>query len=283
MSESPVTVPTISITGPIVIPCGSQGRERENIPDPMTPEQAGRYIIKLYDGVEVISGDSYKDRSTVIIVPTRGTIPARVAHAWLNLIAPMNQKRVFLFAKGMEVGDAYNRTIAAILADPNLSKFKYVMTMEDDNLPPADAHIRLCESIELGYDGVSGIYFTKGAGRYPMAYGDPAKFKETGQLDFMPRDWKQAFLENHLVPVNGIAMGCSLYRMDLFREIPSPWFVTVNDIVDVRKPDGGQSRGPSAYTQDLSFCENATRMGKTFAVDFRVKVGHLDVSTGIVY
>jgi hypothetical protein len=75
--------------------------------------------------------------------------------------------------------------------------------------------------------------------------------------------------------VNGIAMGCALWRMDLFRQIPKPWFVTVADYL----PD----RGLVSFTQDLYFCEKAVRAGKRFAVDFRVRVGHMDVDTGEVY
>jgi hypothetical protein len=63
--------------------------------------------------------------------------------------------------------------------------------------------------------------------------------------------------------------------MDLFRSLPEPWFVTVADIV----PD----KGPQMFTQDLYFCMNAKKAGKRFAVDLRVKVGHMDVATGVVY
>jgi len=75
--------------------------------------------------------------------------------------------------------------------------------------------------------------------------------------------------------VNGIAMGCALWRIDLFREIPPPWFVTVSDVIP--------GKGPQCFTQDLSFCEKAVRQGKRFAVDMRVKVGHLDINSGLVY
>ena len=37
------------------------------------------------------------------------------------------------------------------------------------------------------------------------------------------------------------------------------------------------------YTQDLSFAERAVRLGKRFGVDMRVRVGHLDVRTGVIY
>jgi hypothetical protein len=232
---------------------------------------------KGFQRAAVISGSSYRDSSTVVIVPTREPrIHYRVVSAWQGLIAPMNQKRMFLYIVGDEVGIAYTNTIKGLLEHPELKKWKYVMTLESDNLPPADAHIKLLETIEAGrYDGVSGIYFTKGDINMPMAYGDPDAFRRTGELEFRPRDVREAIAKGQVMEVNGIAMGCSLYRLDLFREVPAPWFVTVNDVIE--------GKGPMAFTQDLYFCKAAKERGKRFAVDFRVRVGHLDLNTGEVY
>ncbi len=229
-----------------------------------------------FERVEFIQGSTYRDNSTVILCPTRGMINHRVASSLQQIMAPMNQKRSMYFCVGDEVGKAYAHMLGAILKDPELSKWKYVMTVEDDNLIPADAHVRLLETIEWGkYDAVSGIYFTKGFNTMPMAYGDPEEYRETGVIDFKPRNVAEALSKGHVMEVNGIAMGCALWRMDLFREIAAPWFVTVADVI----PD----KGPTAFTQDLYFCYNATKAGKRFAVDMRVKVGHLDINDGVVY
>lgn len=229
-----------------------------------------------FERVELIPGSTYQDNSTIVIVPTRGVINHRVVTAWMHMMTPMNQKRAFLFCAGDEVGRAYDRTIKQILADPELSKWKYILTLEDDNLIPQDAHIRLLESIEFGkFDAVSGIYFTKGDCNMPMAYGDPLEYLQTGVLDFKPRDVREGLKNGYIMPVNGIAMGCALWRMDLFRELPEPWFVTVSDVVP--------EKGPQMFTQDLWFCQNAKKAGKRFAVDLRVRVGHLDIGTGVVY
>jgi hypothetical protein len=229
-----------------------------------------------FERVEHIAGSTYKDSSTVIVIPTRGMISHQVVASWQNLIAPMNQKRALFFASGHEVGQAYNAMIQNILANPELSKWRYVLTLEDDNLPPPDAHIRLLESIEWGgYDAISGLYFTKGESNMPMAYGDPAEYARTGALDFRPRDVREALAAGQIMPVNGIAMGCALWRMDLFRTIPPPWYVTLNDLVP--------GKGVVGMTQVLEMCAKAVRVGKRFAVDMRVKVGHMDINTGVIY
>jgi len=230
-----------------------------------------------FERVQHQSEHAYKDASTVVLVPTRGTgISHRVVAAWEAMLAPMNQKKAKLYVAGAEVGHAYNDMLKHVLGDTNLSSWRYVLTLEDDNLPPPDAHIRLLESIELGpFDAVSGLYWTKGDWNMPMAYGDPDEYARTGVLDFRPRNVLQALERGQVMEVNGIAMGCTLWRMSLFREVPAPWFVTVSDVV----PD----KGPQCYTQDLYFCERARRAGKRFAVDMRVKVGHLHVETGEVF
>ena len=248
-----------------------------------------------FERVKHIAGSTYQDASTVIVIPTRGIaknhnakdsnvkdeaipygIAPQVIQTWLGLIAPMNQKRAILFTSGHEVGKAYDAMIAMIIKHPELSRWKYVMTLEDDNLPPPDAQIRLLESIEaFNLDAVSGIYFTKGEQNMPMAYGDPEEYKRTGMLDFRPRDIREALAAGQIMKVNGIAMGCALWRMELFRQIPAPWYVTLNDHIP--------GKGTVGMTQDLKFCAEARRAGKQFGVDMRVKVGHLDVASGTVF
>jgi hypothetical protein len=257
----------------------------------LDPEEA--FAGKGYERIQVMQGTSFQNASTVMVIPSRGVertdekgrksrvplVHLKVVQSWQSMLPFMNHKRAMLYAVGDEVGVAYNNMITSILAHPELSTYQYVMTLEDDNLVPPDALQRLIESISSKYgpfDAVSGIYFTKGDVNMPMAYGDPDEFRRTGVLDFRPRDIRPALAQgNTIMEVNGIAMGCALWRMDLFRQIPPPWFVTVSDVVE--------GKGPMAYTQDLYFCQRARQAGKRFAVDFRVKVGHLDVDSGVVY
>lgn len=231
--------------------------------------------LKGFDQLGTIAGSTYQDNSTHVVIPTRGLIDSRVVSSWQNMIAPMNQKRSVLFARGDEVGKAYDAMISNLLANPDLSSWKYVLTLEDDNIVPPDAHIRLLESIEWGhFDVVGALYFTKGAINMPMAYGDPDEYLRTGVLDFRPRNVAEAVAAGQVMPVNGTAMGCTLYRLELFKELPPPWFITMADVVD------GQAQ---AFTQDLSFSQRLKRAGKRLAVDCRVRVGHLDVATGELY
>jgi hypothetical protein len=208
------------------------------------------------------TGKGYRDLSTIIVVPTRGMIPARAVENWMGLQTPMNQKAIRIFVSGMEVGDAYNKAIETILAHPDLSTWKYVLTLEEDNLPPGDGLLRLYEHID-DYAAVGGLYWTKGEGGQPMIYGDPQ-----GVLNFRPQVPKADALQE----CNGLGMGFTLFRLDVFRDpnIPKPWFRTLQE--------SGRS-----YTQDLYFFENARKAGYKVASDNRVRVGHLDPASGRVW
>lgn len=245
-----------------------------DVKDVVEKEKRDRKLA--FERIEVLSGISYKDCSTVIVVPTRGTIHYKVTAAWDNLIAPMNQKRSKFYAVGEEVGRAYTAMIKNILNDEVLSKYKFILTLEDDNVPPPDAHLKLLESIEFGpFDAVSGLYYTKGDLNMPMAYGDPKEFVKNGVMDFKPRNIAKALETGNIMEVNGIGMGCALWRMDLFREMPPPWFVTVQEYIPFQ--------GMRCLTQDLEFCERLRKEGKRVAVDMRVCVGHVDPRTGVMY
>ena len=230
----------------------------------------GLHNADLAASVERLTkGKTYQDLSTIIVCPTRGMIPDRVVQSWMGLIKPMNQKVLGpVFFRGYEVGHAYNMAIDFILGNPELSKWKYILTIEEDNLPPADGLIRLYESIE-GYDVVGGLYWTKGEGGQPMIYGDP----QIEPMNFIP----QRPLPDTIQPANGLGMGFNLWRLEMFKDarLPRPLFQTLNDFVP--------NVGPKVYTQDLYFYENAAKLGYKFACDTRVKVGHLDPSTDVVW
>jgi hypothetical protein len=212
---------------------------------------------------------SYRDLSTIIICPTRGQIPARVVQSWMGLMRPMNQKVIGpLFISGMEVGQAYNAAIEMILANPDLRNWKYILTIEEDNIPPADGLLKLYESMDK-YDVVQGLYWTKGEGGQPMIYGDPAVMPK----NFIPQI-PQADKVQHC---NGLGMGFNLFKLDMFKDpdIPKPWFKTVQEVIP--------GQGAKAYTQDLYFYENAAKAGYVFACDNRVRVGHYDYNSDIVW
>lgn len=211
-------------------------------------------------------GKTYRDVSTVIIVPTRGTIPYRVAERLMGLMHPMNQQVIRLFIARMEVGAAYEYAFQLILTQ--LPQFKYALTVEEDNLVPPDGLLRLLESID-GYAAVGGLYWTKGEEGQPMIYGDPNVLP----LNFVP----QRVVPETVQECNGLGMGFTLFDLERLRaaNLEAPWFETHQSFTP--------GVGARAYTQDLFFFEKLRRAGERVACDTRVKVGHLDVNTGEVW
>ena len=211
---------------------------------------------------------TYKDLSTICVIPTRGMIHYRVVQSWMSLMTPMNQKFIRIFVAGLEVGDAYNSAVEMILANPELSKWKYILTMEEDNMPSPDALLKLYENMDK-VDVVGGLYWTKGESGQPMIYGNP----QTIPLSFAP----QMPLVDQLQICNGLGMGFNLFKLDIFKDskIPKPYFKTCQEHTP--------GVGTKVMTQDLYFFENIHRLGYKVACDTRVKVGHYDAQNDIVW
>lgn len=192
------------------------------------------------------------DKSTVVVIPTRGMMHCEFVTRLLALRTPLSTKRPVLVANGMEVAAAYNGLISLALS----RSFPFIMTIEDDNLLPPDAHMTLLDTIGH-YDAISGLYHTKSEEHTPLVFDD----------DLMPAPIDG--LEG-VQACGGIPMGCALWKSDLFREIPYPWFETIDTSV-------------KRWTHDMVFAEKMQKAGKRCAVNLNVKVGHIDVTTDKIY
>ena len=231
-------------------------------------DTVGKHNEDLDKSIERIDkSNMYKDLSTVIVCPTKGTFPTRVVQSWMKLLRPINQNVLGpIFAESMEVGKAYNALFKYILDNPLLSQCKYVLTIEEDNLPPPDGLLKLYESMDE-YDGVGGLYWSKAEDGFPMLFGDP----ELGPLDAKPQLPKVGEVQH----VNCLGMGFNLFKLDMFRHIPEPWFQTVEKYDRIN--DSFQE------TQDFFFYRKAGEHGYKFACDNRILVGHLDKKADTVF
>lgn len=239
---------------------------------------------------------AYRRNHCIWLLPTRGMIPLRVERSWWNMRWFMNIPRTMLDMTQMEVGAAYQSGFDIAIKNPACADWPWVWTYEEDNAQPTDvfhqlfgamwtcidcgadmpsdangnpANPWLCPNGHKGLDGISGLYMTKSDPPMPMCFGTPGG----AELEFRPREISTQVSRGEVVECNGIAMGCALWRKDLFREIERPWFRTVE------KP--GSLRG---FTQDMYTCQKAKQtVGARFAVHTGVIVAHLDVATGRMY
>jgi hypothetical protein len=222
-----------------------------------------------YEGTRarLIKGGSWKHQRVVVILPAADLIPAKVALSHWNLIFPPNNGVLRILAQGMEVGDAYSQAIEQVLANPELSQWEYLLTLEHDNLPPQDGVLKLIERMEAHPElsCIGGLYFTKGPGGCPQIWGDP----KDPVLNFRP----QLPVDGQLVECCGTGMGFNLWRLAFFKDkrLRRPWFKTLTGI-----------EGQGVGTQDLYFAGDARKYGYRCAVDCSVKVGHIDAD-GMVW
>lgn len=209
----------------------------------------------------LLRGGTWKKQRTVIIIPSSDMMPAKTALALASLYFPPNQAAHRMLALGMEVGDAYTTAIEQILAHPDISQWEYILTMENDNLPPPDGLVKLIAQMEAHPEFVciGGLYFCKGPEGCAHIWGDV----RDPVLNYRP----QVPQAGQLLECCGTSMGFNLWRMSLFKDprLQKPWFKTLNG-----------SEGKGIGTQDLAFWSDARKYGYRCAVDCAVSVGHLD-------
>jgi hypothetical protein len=211
----------------------------------------------------LLRGGSWKKQRVVVLIPAADSIPTKVALSHWSLAFPPNNGVVRIAALGMEVGEAYSNAIEQVLAHPDLSQWEFLLTIEHDNLPPADGVIKLIERMEQHpeFACIGGLYWTKGYGGVPQIWGDV----KDPVLNFRPQPPDP---QGGLVECVGTGMGFNLWRLAMFKDerIPRPWFRTKRGL-----------NNEGVGTQDLVFWGEARKYGHRCAIDCSVRVGHYDL------
>jgi hypothetical protein len=225
--------------------------------------EVGRHNQELEKSTQrIIKGGSWKKQRIVSLIPASEMIPTKVYLSHCGLMFPPNQSVHRMAAIGMEVGLAFSDSIASILEHPELGSWEYLLTIEHDNIPPADGVLKLLKRMEdhPEFSCVGGLYWTKGISGMPQIWGDP----KDPVLNFRP----QPPVSGQLVECCGTGMGFNLWRMSMFKDpkLRRPWFKTIA---------GNEGIG----TQDLYFWGDARKHGYRCAIDCDVLVGHYDHNT----
>lgn len=209
----------------------------------------------------------YKDMSCILIIPCIGNVPVKVVSAWWNMYFPPNQKVLKMYPVGMEVGSAYSECIEQILQHPDLKDYKYIMTLETDNIPQPDSAVQLLSQMEKHpeFNCIGGLYYTKGEGGVPQIWGDI----NDPILNFRP----VPPVQGQLVECCGTGMGFNIFRTSMFRDerLRKPWFKTT------------ASAAEGCFTQDLYFWTDARKYGYRCAIDCNILIGHYDAVNDITW
>jgi hypothetical protein len=233
---------------------------------------AGFHNTHMDETIKRVKGSSqWKKLDTIWLTPAGGSIPTKVVASWLNVYAPPNNKLFRMFAIGQEVGEAFSTAIENILAHPDLSKFKYLFTVEHDNMVPPDGLVRLLEQMEAHpeFACIGASYFTKGPEGVFQGWGDP----RDPEINYRP----QIPVPGKLVEVCGTGMGCNVWRLEMFKDkrLRKPWFKTLGSIDD--------HSNSGVATQDLYAWGDFRRHGYRCAIACDIQSGHYCLDSDMVW
>lgn len=236
-------------------------------PQIITMETGGIHNSSSISAGRIMESGTWKKQRIIVLIPSSNLLPAKVALSLWNLMFPPNQGIYKMLCLGMEVGQAYTAAIEQILAHPDLSQWEYILTIEHDNMPPADGLMKLLNRMESHpeYACIGGLYWTKGEGGVPQIWGDPTD----PVVNYRPQPPK----DGQLVECCGTGMGFNLFRLEMFKDekLRKPWFKTTS------------SSEEGCQTQDLYFWSDARKHGYRCAIDCAIKVGHYDSNNDIIW
>jgi len=201
----------------------------------------------------------------VIGLPTLGRpVPLEWAFAFKQLSPPINFNTNFHMVRGKPVAEARNE-----MAEFAISVgAKYLFFIGDDTVPPAHALRQLIYRMEQ--DGtigvVGGVYCSK---TNPPA---PLVFKDNGRGSYW--DWKVG----EFFQCSGLGMDCTLIRVDMLKDIPKPWFKTVDTDLFL---DG--KNAAELWTEDLWFLKAVGETAWKIYCDASVICDHHDVYNNKIY
>lgn len=225
--------------------------------------------LEGFDEATVIPLASYRDCTTLFVTPTRtDTVPHVHASAVRRMSPIQNQKRYYATLPCGEVSDAYNEAVAYMMQ----RDIRYLFTLEDDNIPPWDTHLKLLDAMERGgFDMIGGLYRAKAPSGMHMAWG----FPEDPEC-LITRDPAEHIKAGEVMEVNAIPTGCTIIK----REVLEALALEENG----RKLWFRQLATPDGYRgHDIDFSLRARAKGFKLGVHCGVLVGHYDVSEGLCY
>lgn len=203
----------------------------------------------------------------IFAVPHTGRpLPLAVHRARLAMAFPMNFTHMCPAVDQKPVDEARN-----IFADIALqTNCKFVFFWDEDVVCPPHAIPELVYRMENHPEAgvIGGVYCLK---RDPA---EPLIFRGNGNGPYW--DWRAGeFLE-----CSGVGMGCTIVRVEVFRDLKRPWFKTEFNIRGLQDGDAGTE----VWTEDLWFCKRVTDTDKwKVYADTTLLCGHVDMETGKEY
>jgi hypothetical protein len=117
------------------------------------------------------------------------------------------------------------------------------------------------DSRAWGYDGVGALYIGRSAHRPLLMRETPETaglLPHEGKVEYY---WIEKWPDGDLVDVDVMGLGFTLLRRHVFEELPPPWFCYTP-----QNPDA---------SDDIYFFRRSHKLGRKFAINTKVKIGHI--------
>lgn len=189
----------------------------------------------------------------LIVIPTEKKLekfPENVQ----NVIVPTGCQVKYYNVHGLPVAEAYINAAKQALAD----NADFMLTIEDDTFPPEDALYKLLSLLrEKNEKNISavGAWYPK---KNKVKEGVHIAIKDNRRTELIP--------DGNLHEVYTLAMGCTLYKVDMFKYMSEPYFATTDNL-----------------TQDSFFSQKARMLGHKLYCDTSIRCKHIDRVTGEVF
>lgn len=162
-------------------------------------------------------------------------------------------------AQGIQIAETYilRQEVAKARIDLVRSALEadctHVFFLDDDMTHPPDALTKL---LAHNLDIVSGLYLAREYPHTPQMYEDAIESHNIGKY-WMILDWE----DGAMVEAHAVGAGCLLVKTEVFRTLPEPWFIFLDNL-----------------GEDFGFCAAARRHGYKVLVDTSVKCSHYQLS-----
>ncbi len=195
--------------------------------------------------------DTGKQRLLIVTLTASDTQPESVPALERPYVIPATVERRKHCIHGMTIDRGYTEAVFHAIRDGAT----HLMCIEDDTFPPLDAIERL---LAHDQDIVCGWYPKRQTGK---RVGVPIILKDGKRQTLDDPDAYSDLVKLYTAP-----MGCTLIKVDVFKKIEMPWFVTTGQL-----------------TQDSFFSQKARDVGYTLWCDTSIRCDHIDRDTGVVY
>lgn len=216
-----------------------------------------KYVTEPEEHIQEVNQEylSQGDTKVLLVIPTEKKLEDKLPSDINKIIIPTGVQIKYYNVFGLPVAEAYNNAVQVLLNDGA----DYMLTVEDDTYAPYFALSRLLDILrENKHISAVGAWYPK---KSPLREGVHIVLKH-GITEYRTASGP----DDGLHEVMTLAMGCTLYKAEMFKYITSPWFATTENL-----------------TQDSFFSQKARKMGYKLYCDSNTKCKHIDRITGEVF